>query len=477
METINKLTSTVTSKLPTGKSQARSTNVFTGETLKEYSYISDDEACKRIEESWKSFQKYRKTTPTERSKRLTKLADILEKNIDRFARTITIETGKPIEESRSEISATIDECFYLAKHAEEFTKRQYVESDAKVGYIRFDPMGVIFNVTPFDFPSRLLFRSTLSALLMGNTVINKSSPICPQVGIDSEEALREAGWSNGEFMNLLLSKSQSELFIKSPYVRAVSFTGSTEKGSKIAELAGKYVKKTILELGGSDPFIVLKDADIDRAVKSGLKSRLCNSGQCATSAKRFFIDESVYGQFKDKLIQKLSEVKMGDPMDKSTTLGPIAKRSNFETLKDQCERAKKSGDKLLYGGETPKDPSLSKSTFFMPTVFEVTEKSPLLTEETYGPIFALMKFRDESDIARLANCSQYGLGSTIFSKDESRAEDLAGEIEAGVVYINHYMSWDVKMPEGGFKCSGYGRDGGKDGCHEFSNIKTVWVGY
>jgi len=457
--------------------KARSMNVFTGEVLREYDYLSDEEVTKRIEESWKAFQTYRKTTPIERAKRLKKLADILEKNKDRFARTITLEMGKPIEQARDEITANVDECLYLAKHSEEFTKRQYIDSDAKIGYIRFDPMGVIFHVTPYNFPSRLLFRGTLSALLMGNTVINKNPWNCPQTGLDSEEAFREAGWSNGEFMSLIVDTSQSETFIKNPYVRAVSYTGSLQGGEKIAEIAGKYVKKTILDLGGSDPFIVLKDADLERAVKSGIKGRLLNCGQSPTGAKRFLIDEKVYDQFKDRLIQKLSEVKIGDPMDKNTTLGPLAKKSLWERLNDQCERAKKNGDKLLYGGGTPKDPTLSKSTFFMPTVFEVNEKSPLFTEETFGPVFALMKFKGEDEIVRIANNSRYGLGSAIFSTDEQRAEELAGEIEAGAVYINHFADWDVKMPEGGFKCSGYGRDGGVEGCHEYSNIKTVWVGY
>lgn len=457
--------------------KATSVNVFTGEVLHEYSYLSDNEVTKKIEESWKAFCTYRKTTPTERANRLKKLAEILEKNIDKFAKTITLEMGKPMEEARDEIRGNITECQYLAKNAEEFTKKQSIESDAKVSYVRFDPMGVIYHITPYTFPSRWLFRGTLSALLMGNTVINKSPANCPQVGLQTEEAFKEAGWMNGEFMNLIVDCDQSELFIKNPYVRAVSFTGGMEGGVKIAELAGKYAKKSMLELGGSDPFIVLKDADIDRSVMCGIKSRLLNAGQSSTSAKRFLIHESVYESFKSKLLQKLSEVRMGNPMDKTTTMGPIAKRSGWETLKDQVERAKKYGDKLLCGGECPKDPSLSKSTFFTPTVFEVKdEKSPLFKEETFGPIFALMKIKDEKEVIRIANSSCYGLGSSIFTKDEQKAEEIASELEVGATYINHHTDWDVKMPEGGVKTSGHGRFGGMESCHEFSNIKTVWVG-
>jgi len=321
-----------------------------------------------------------------------------------------------------------------------------------------------------------LFRGTLSALLMGNTVINKNPTNCPQVGIVSEEAFREAGWNNNEFMNLIVSSDQSEIFLKNEFVRLFSFTGSTEGGKKIGELAGKHVKKAILELGGSDPFIVLKDADLDNAIKQGIQGRLMNGGQVCTAAKRFIIDESIYEDFKQKLIQKMAEVKMGDPMDDKTTLGPLAKKSGLEKIMDQVERGKKSGSKLLYGGERPKEASFQNAAFFTPSVFEVDEKSPLFNEETFGPIFALIKFNGEEEAVRIANNTKFGLGSAIFSKDESRAEKLASQIEAGAVYINHYMDWDVKMPEGGFKDSGYGRDGGTHGTHEFANIKTVWIG-
>jgi len=389
---------------------------------------------------------------------------------------ITLEMGKPITESRAEVKINIEECKFLAENAEKFTTPQQVSTDAKKSYVVYDPVGIVFHVTPFNFPFRLLFRGTLSALLMGNTVINKNPSNCPQIGIISEEAFREAGWNNNEFLNLIVSSSQSEIFIKNEHVRLVSFTGSTEGGKKIGELSGKYCKKAILELGGSDPFIVLKDADVDKAVEMGVAGRMLNGGQVCTAAKRFIIDESVYEIFRRKLVEKVSQVKMGDPMDETTTLGPLAKKSGLEKIMDQSDRAGKSGAKLVYGGEKPTEPNLSKSTFFMPTVFEVDEKSPVFTEETFGPIFALIKFKDENEAIRIANNTIYGLGSAIFSKDEERAEKFARQIDAGAVYINHFMDWDVGMPEGGFKESGYGRDGGMHGTHEFANIKTVWIG-
>lgn len=477
MNPIKNLVSTITSHLP-GKSteKARSVNTYTGEVLHEYDYITEEQISQKIEESWNSYKRYKKTSIEERAKRFRKLADILEKDTDRFARIITLEMGKPITESREEVKVNIEECRYLADNAQKFTEPQLVGTDAKKSYVSFDPIGVVYHITPFNFPFRLLFRGTLSALLMGNTVINKNPSNCPQVGIVSEEAFREAGWDDGEFVNIIISSSQSELIIKDPHVRLISFTGSTEGGKKIGELAGKYCKKSILELGGSDPFVVLKDADLDKVVEQGFKGRLLNGGQVCTAAKRFIIDEQIYDDFKNKLLEKVAAVKMGDPMDEKTTLGPLAKKSGLESVMDQVERARQSGSTLLYGGEKPRESHLLNSTFFMPSVFEVNEESPLFKEETFGPIFALIKFKDEHEALRIANNTKYGLGSAIFSKDEQRAQEMAKEIEAGAVYINHYADWDVKMPEGGFKESGYGRDGGLHGTHEFANIKTIWIG-
>jgi len=215
---------------------------------------------------------------------------------------------------------------------------------------------------------------------------------------------------------------------------------------------------------------------MDKVVDQAFQSRLMNGGQVCTAAKRFIIDEHIYTEFKTKLIEKVATVKMGDPLDEKTTLGPLAKKSGLDKIMDQCERARSSGSKLLYGGEKPREPHLYQSAFFTPSVFEVNEESPLFNEETFGPIFALIKFKDEKEALKIANNTKYGLGSAIFSKDEARAQELAREIEAGAVYINHFMDWDVGMPEGGFKESGYGRDGGLLGTHEFANIKTIWIG-
>jgi len=456
--------------------KAKAINPFTGEVLSEHNFLTEDEISKKIQHSWDSYLKFRKTDPQERAQNFLKLAKILEKDIDRFAKVLTMEMGKTITEARMEIESSVRECRFYAEHAVELNKiRRITETDAKETYALYQPMGPIFHITPFNFPFWLIFRGTIAAMIMGNTVINKNPQTCPQCGIVAEEAFKEAGFNNGEFMNLILAQKHSEFIIKNPLIRGVSFTGSTEGGAKIASLAGQYCKKSVMELGGNDPFIILKDADLDLAITQGIRGRLLNGGQCCTAAKRFIIDESIYDDYKNKLLQKVKTLRIGDPMEDDTIVGPLAKKSGLEKTKEQVEKAKQHGAKILYGGEQPKDPKLSKGLFFMPTVLEMTEDNPVFHEETFGPIFSLIKFKNENEAIRLGNNTQYGLGGAIFSRNEAKAKELAEELECGVVYINHMVQWDAATPEGGVKDSGYGREGGREGALEFVNVKTVWV--
>lgn len=457
--------------------KAKATNPFTGETLNEYEFLTDDQLNKKIQESWDCFLRYRRSDPNERKQKLLKLADILKRDCDKFAETITKEMGKPIKESKGEVKSAIKQCQYFANHIEEFLKCEKLESEeAKKCYACFEPLGVIYHITPFNFPFSLQFRGTLPALAVGNTVVNKNPTTCPDCGILVEKAFQEAGFNNGEYINLIISQDQSECVIKNKLIRGVSFTGSTEGGSKVASLAGKYFKKNVMELGGSDPFIVLDDADLEKAVDQAVKTRLENAGQCCTSAKRFIIQESIYDEFKKRLIEAVKKIKVGDPMDESTQVGPMAKKSGLEKIQEQLEKGKEQGGKILYGGEPVSDEKLKKGLFFNPTIVEVTPDNPLFHEETFGPIFALTKFKSEEEAIKLANNTEFGLGGAIFSKDEKKAEKLGREIETGILYINHMVDWEASNPGGGVKSSGYGREGGIEGAHEFVNIKTVWVG-
>ena len=454
---------------------AQAINPFTGEALNGHKFISDEDLELKIKESWDNFEKFKKTDPKERAQKIRKLGEILKNDSERFARTITLEMGKPISEARKEVNSAVKECEFFSEHLEEFLKPEQLKTEAKRSYVLIQPLGPIYHVTPFNFPFWLLFRGTIAAMAMGNTVINKNPATCPQCGINAELAFKEAGFTNGEFMNLIINQSQSELIIKNKNIRGVSFTGSTEGGSKVAAWAGQYCKKSVMELGGNDAFIVCHDADLERAVEQGIEGRLLNGGQCCTAAKRFIVDQSIYEDFKNRLVEEVKKVKVGDPMEEDTKVGPLAKRNGLEKIIDQVNRAKAKGGNILFGGEQPKDENLQKGSFYMPTVIEVDEENPLFWEESFGPVFVLLKSKDERDAIRIANNSQYGLGGAVFSKDEKRAEEIAAKIDTGFVFINHALVWNAGAPEGGVKESGYGREGGRQGAHEFVNIKTVWI--
>jgi len=476
----SKVSHTITSHIPghkKGPEKARATNPYTGEFLSEYDFLTDEQVNAKIQECWNNFLKHKKTDPKERAKKFAKMAEILKSDKDKFARTMALEMGKPIKEGRLEVDKAIKECQYFADHTVEFLQSRPIKgSGAKEAYVSILPIGVVYHVTPFNFPFWLAFRGSVGAIAMGNTVINKNPQTCPQTGILAEQVFVEAGFTNGEFMNLIVNQQQSEMIIANNSIRAVSFTGSTEGGQKVGVFAGKYCKKAVMELGGNDPFIILKDADIDLAIEQGVMGRLINGGQCCTAAKRFIIDESIYEDVKERLIAKVKTIKLGDPLDESTDVGPLAKKSGLEKQQEQIKRAKENGAKVLLGGGVPTSEKLSKGNFFEPTIIEVDESNPIYHQETFGPVFTLVKFKDENDMIRMANDTEYGLGSAIFTRDIEKAKRLSNEIDAGTTYINHYTDWDAACPEGGVKMSGYGRDGGKEGALEWTNIKTVWIG-
>jgi len=309
------------------KNKGKVYNPATGELIEEYEYLNEEAITSKIEQSYNAFLKYRDSDLKSRAEKLNKLGDVLDKNVDKIAKTITTEMGKPIKESRAEVQKSAKHCRFYAEHLEEYLKPETLKTAAKKTQVVFQPLGVIYHITPFNFPLWLIFKGVIPCIAAGNTVINKNPTICPRTGDLAEEAFKEAGFTNGEFLNIGISQKDSEILIKDKRIRGVSFTGSTGGGSKIAELAGKYCKKSVMELGGSDPFIVLKDADIDLSVSEGIKSRLLDGGQVCIAAKRFIIDESVYDQFKDKLVESLKNYKVGDPMEEDTQMGPLAKKT------------------------------------------------------------------------------------------------------------------------------------------------------
>lgn len=456
--------------------QATSTNPFTGEGISQQKFLSQDEMKQRIQTSYTTFMNYRKSDPKSRSERFNRLAEILEKNTERLSKIITLEIGKPLSQSRREVTKSIELIRYYAKNVDQFLKTDDLSvPNIKKSYVIYQPLGPIYQMTSYNFPLFNILRRAIPSLVMGNTVLNRSSENTQQTGMLVEEMFKEAGFVSGEYLNLIIPFDQSEFIISNPLIRGVFYIGSMTEGVRIASLAGGYSKKIVMESGGNDPFIVLKDADINLAVEQALRTRLRHGGQSTMAGKRFFIEESVYQAFRDRLLQRVQEVKIGDPMDENTILGPLASKECLQKAKDQVKRAQDQGAKLLYGGDQPKDPNLQKGFFLMPTVMEVPEGNPILREETFAPIFALTPVRTDQDIIRMSNDSPFGLSASIFTKDQARGESLGYELEVGSVFINSLWDWNPEVPIGGVKGSGVGREGGIYGVREFVNIKSILI--
>ena len=455
--------------------KAKSINPHTGETISEYDYITNEQLTKVIERSYNAFKTYRKTDHKTRAERLNKLSQILTDNVQKYAEVITKEQGKPINESLGEVKKAAKHTKFYADNIDEFLKDEVVKTEYKKSVVEFHPMGPIYHIAPFNFPLWLVFKSVIPSIAVGNTIISKTASACPQTGHLIEEAFQMAGFNNGEFQHVLTSKEQSELIISHPHVQGVSFTGSTAGGSHIAAIAGKYCKKAIMELGGSDPFLVLEDADLDLAAEVAIASRLRNTGQVCTCAKRFIVQEKVYDEFKNKIIEKVSKMKVGDPMNKETMIGPLTKKQVLDSIEKQVEEGIKQGGKVLYGGKRLQTDEHKKGYYFEPTIVEVQEGNILLKEETFGPVMPLLKVKDVEDMIRIANDSEYGLGGAIMSKNVEKAQEIGRFIDVGSLFYNAAVSSDSRLPSGGVKNSGFGRECGKYGLREFSNIKTVVI--
>jgi len=453
----------------------KSVNPFNNQVIKEFSFMSDKELVAKIERSWKAFQAYKDTDIASRCKKIAKIGEILVANPQKYANLLTLEVGKPIKISLAEVQKCAKHCFYYVANAERILKPQFVETEAKKSWFEYHPMGPICHIIPFNNPFWLSFKGVIPALLIGNTILHREADTTPLLGQALEDLLIEAGFTNGEFQTVLSSPVQTELVLAHKHIRGVSFTGSTGTGGVIGAIASKYAKKAVMELGGSDPFVVLNDADLDQAVSLAMQSRLQNCGQVCSAGKRFIVDERVFDQFKEKLIKKLPEVIIGDPLDPRTTMGPLARPDLRDNIERQVKQSVDHGAKLLYGGKRPEDPNLQAGNFYIPAVVEVLEGDLLLKEETFGPVFALVKAHGDEELLRLANDTEYGLGCVIISKDVKRAEEFGKKIESGFLFVNDFVKSDTRMPSGGIKGSGFGRDCAEFGVYEFANIRSIWI--
>jgi succinate-semialdehyde dehydrogenase/glutarate-semialdehyde dehydrogenase len=401
-------------------------------------------------------------------------ARILRTGKEKYARTMALEMGKPITQGGAEVEKCAWACDYYAEHAEAFLADQPRETDASRSYIRFDPLGPVLAIMPWNFPFWQVFRFAAPALMAGNPGILKHASNVPRCALQIEAVFREAGFPEGLFRALLVGPDKVPAIITDPRVRAVTLTGSDSAGSKVAEQAGRELKKTVLELGGSDPFIVLEDADVEKAAKTAVDARLINSGQSCIAAKRFIVVDKVEDTFLKIFVAEMQSRRMGDPLDRHTQVGPQARHDLRASLHRQVEESMQQGAKLLLGGRIPDGPG----AFYPPTVLAAVQKGmPAFDEETFGPVAAVIRAEDEAQAIRLANDSVFGLGASLWTQDLDRAERLGREIEAGCIFVNELVKSDPRLPFGGVKRSGYGRELSEYGIREFMNIKSVWMAY
>jgi succinate-semialdehyde dehydrogenase/glutarate-semialdehyde dehydrogenase len=385
---------------------------------------------------------------------------------------MTLEMGKPIAQAEAEVDKCAWVCEYYADHAEAMLAEQPRDTDASRSYVRFDPLGPVLAVMPWNFPFWQVFRFAAPAIMAGNAAVLKHASNVPRCALQIEEVFRDAGFPAGLFATALVGSSAVPGLIADERIAAVTLTGSEHAGRQVAERAGHELKKTVLELGGSDPFIVLADADLPVAARTAADARLVNSGQSCIAAKRFIVVEAVAEQFTARFVDELRARRVGDPLSRDTQVGPQARVDLRDDLHRQVQESIKRGAQRLLGGEIPS----GKGAFYPPTLLAAVDKGmPAFDEETFGPVAAVIRAKDEADAVRLANDSQFGLGASLWTQDRVRAERLAAQIEAGAVHVNGLVKSDPRLPFGGIKRSGYGRELSEYGIREFVNIKSVWI--
>ncbi len=453
--------------------QFESVNPATGDTMRTFEGMSSETVKQTIDESNRAFQSWRKTEFDHRSGLMRKVAELLRRNKDRYARLMTEEMGKPIGQSEAEIEKCATVCTYYADHAEEFLSDQPIETGEGKTFVSFRPMGVIFAIMPWNFPFWQVLRFAVPAIMAGNAALLKHSPNVPGSALEIEQLFREAGFPDGLFRSLLIDVPETETIISDPRVRLVTLTGSVRAGRSVAETAGRWLKKTVLELGGSDPYVVLEDADLNAAVSTCVTSRLINSGQSCIAAKRFIVVDQVAEEFERLLIDQMKSKSVGDPLDRGTDVGPMAREDLRDQLHSQVERSVQAGARLLLGGTLPDQAGF----YYPPTVLSGVKKGmAAYDEELFGPVASIIRVSDEAEAIETANDSDYGLGGAVFTSNRSRGEEIASkQIDSGNVFVNAFVKSDPRVPFGGVKNSGYGRELSSFGIREYVNIKTVWV--
>jgi succinate-semialdehyde dehydrogenase/glutarate-semialdehyde dehydrogenase len=447
-------------------------NPATGQTLRTFVPLTESELDGKIQRAADAFHRYRRTPLAQRATFLLRAAEILEAEKEKFGRLMVTEMGKTLKAAIEEAVKCASGCRYYAEQAERFLADEVVETSASRSFVTYQPMGPILAIMPWNFPFWQVFRFAAPALAAGNIGLLKHASNVPQCALAIEDIFRRAGFPEACFQTLLIETDRVRRVIEDHRVVAATLTGSTGAGSHVASAAGKQIKKTVLELGGSDPFIVMPSADLETAARTAVKARTINNGQSCIAAKRFIVAEAIADEFARRLVAGIESLVVGDPMDPATEVGPLANEAQVKTLEDQMARSISAGARLLTGGQRLNRPGC----YFSPGVLtDINPGSPAYREEIFGPVALLFRVKDAEEAVRIANDSDFGLGASAWTSDPREQDRFVTDLEAGMVFINAMVASDPRVPFGGIKQSGFGRELSYQGIREFVNIKTVWI--
>jgi succinate-semialdehyde dehydrogenase/glutarate-semialdehyde dehydrogenase len=447
-------------------------NPATGETLRTFPPLTPKELEAKLQLASDTYRRYRRTPLVDRMRMMYRAAEILENEKDAFGRIMVLEMGKTLKAAVEEAAKSAWGCRYYAEHAERFLSDEIVETNASRSFVTYQPIGPVLAVMPWNFPFWQVFRFAAPALMAGNVGLLKHASNVPQCALAIEDIFRRAGFPAGCFQTLLIDTSAVRGVIEDPRVAAVTLTGSTSAGEQVASAAGGVVKKTVLELGGSDPFVVMPSADLDVAVRTAVKARIINNGQSCIAAKRFIVADSIADEFERRFVAGFESLRVGDPLDPATDVGPLANESQVKTIAGQVERSVAAGARVETGGRRID----GQGYYYTPTVLTgVTPDSPAYHDEVFGPVATIFRVPSLDEAIRVANDSPFGLGASAWTTDPTERARFVAELEAGMVFINAMVASDPRLPFGGVKQSGYGRELAANGLREFVNIKSVWI--
>lgn len=448
-------------------------NPATGETLKTFEPLTDVEIAAKLGQAQQAFEDYRGISIAQKAEWMNKAASILEAQRDRMAAIMTLEMGKPIKGAIAEVEKCALVCRYYAENAAKFLADVTVETDASKSFVRYQPLGIILAVMPWNFPFWQVFRFAAPGLMAGNVGILKHASNVPQCALAIEEIFLQAGFPSGVFQTLLVGADKVAGIVADERVKAATLTGSEAAGASLAAIAGKHIKKTVLELGGSDPFIVLESADLEKAVSTAVAARMLNNGQSCIAAKRFIVVDAIADEFQQRLVEKFQALKIGDPLNPEIDLGPLATPGILDDLDQLVQECVSKGAKVLTGGKALSD---RPGNYYPPTILaDFPPDTPADDQEFFGPVALLFRVGNIDEAIKRANAIPFGLGASAWTTDREECDRLINEIEAGAVFINGLVKSDPRLPFGGIKRSGYGRELGIQGIHEFVNIKTIWI--